>query len=389
MGIFDNIRKTFSGRRTEPVKNTELKAGRPAHDTRVKSKTPLTLQARRRNYRIDATLKRWRGAVAMAQDPLNPRRELLYMIYQDVMEDPVLLREVRTARFTVQLGDFNIYRNDVADDDATGLFDKPWFFDLVQYYVDTELFGHSLVEFILKDGEVEKILLFPREHVRPELGEIVLDMSSYDGIPYRNELMKRFNLMEIGRNDDLGLLLSCSNVIIRKTYNLTDWGKSNERFGMPFIIDKTASRDKNELDKKQAMLENFGEAGWAIVDDQDGIEFLESKGAASGNGHRTFSDMNEYLDKTAAQLINGQNATSDEKSFVGSAEVQERILNKYTLARMKRIQYHINEVLIPFLNTKGYPLVGCEFRFADLEKKETTTIETGDASDISQKEKKA
>lgn len=382
MGIFDNIRKAFS--RPE----TQLRAGRPAYDTRVHKKTPLTAQAKRRNYRIEATLKKWRSAVAMAQDPLNPRRELLYLIYQEVMEDPVLLREVRTARFTVQLGDFTIYRDEREDDDATALFDKPWFFDLVQYYVDTELYGHSLLEFIIKDGEVEKVLLFPREHVRPELGEIVLDMSNYDGIPYRKELMKRFNLMEVGRNDDLGLLYPVSNSVIRKMYNLTDWGRNNESFGKPFIIGKTATRDQNEIDKKVNMLENFGNSQWGLFDDQDELSLLESKGSSSGTGHKTFAEMNEYLDKVVAQLINGQNATSEEKAFVGSAEVQERILNKYTLARMKRIQYHINEELIPFLTSKGYPLINCEFRFADLEKKETTTIETGDASDINQDGKK-
>lgn len=67
-----------------------------------------------------------------------------------------------------------------------------------------------------------------------------------------------------------------------------------------------------------------------------------------------------------SMLVNGQTGTADEKSYVGAAEVHERILNKYTLARLQRIQRVINDQLIPFLIYWGYPLQTAKFQFTDL-----------------------
>jgi hypothetical protein len=49
-------------------------------------------------------------------------------------------------------------------------------------------------------------------------------------------------------------------------------------------------------------------------------------------------------------------------------------MNRYTLARMRRIQNHINFQLIPFLVKNGYPLADAEFEFADLRENEDTTM---------------
>lgn len=387
MSLFDNIKSFFILPENAPVEN-QLRASIKLKD-KISKKKPLHVQVNKRTYRIESTLKKWRQAVMSAEDPQRPDRYILYIIYNQVMEDDQLLSQIRTARFNVQLGDFKIYRDDAEDEDTAQLLDKPWFFDYLQYCVDTELYGHTLVEFSMnKVGEIDEINIIPREHVKPETGQVVIEVSDEEGIPFR-EFLKELNLVEIGRKDDLGLLKSLSKLMIRKDYNLTDWGRTNERFGMPFIVARTASRDMEELDEKQNMLENFGANMWALLDDADQIDFQESLGSATGNGHRSFKDMNEYLDQCAAILVNGQTGTTDEKAHVGSAEVHERILNKYTLARMRRIQYHINEELFPFLVMKGLPFDNCNFQFTDLEQTEDKAVlDVSDASDVKQDDKK-
>lgn len=339
-------------------------------------KKSLKLKINKRTYRIELLMKNWRTAVQMAEDPIRPRRAMLYRLYHIAMEDDRLLTQVRTARFTIQLAGFVIEHNGDEDESLHDLFEVPWFYEYLQYAVDSELYGHSLIEFSKSnpDSLFDHIELIPREHVRPESGEVVINEFDEEGLPFRSGPLTRF-LMEIGKSDDLGLLKPLSKLVIRKDYNITDWGRRNERFGMPFTIVNTATRDEKELDKKQEMLENFGSNMWAIMDDQDEVNIMEPKSAT--NGHLSFKDFCAYIDDGIALLVNGQTSTSDEKAYVGSAEVHERILNKYTKARMRRIQNHINFDLIPFLIRHGYPLTDAQFKFIDLmEEDDENTTET-------------
>lgn len=380
MSLLNQIKSYFT------PSNTKLRSSNRDPFKKVK-KNPLSIQINKRIYRIETSLKLWKEAVQAAENPLRPDRLFLYTMYNQIMEDDMLLAQVRTARFNVQMGDFYIARNNEEDEETTKFFDTTWFFQYLEWAVDTELFGHSLIEFSFdKDGNISEIELLDREHVRPETGIIVLETSDSEGIPYR-EFMNHFNLVEIGSKKDLGLLKPVSKSIIRKDYNITDWGRSNERFGMPFVVARTATRDENELDEKEHMLRNFGSNGFAILDDADQLDFLESKGSSSGNGHMTFKDMNDYLDSSVAILINGQTGTTEEQAYVGSAEVHERTLNKYTLARMRKIQYQINDRLIPFLLQKGLPLDHCEFRFRELDKKEQN-LDISESDEVSQTKKK-
>lgn len=333
-------------------------------------------------YRVELEMKNWRIAVALAEDLIRPRRYDLYRLYHSAMEDDHLLSQVRTARFTVQMAEFSIMVGNSENEDLTDLLNRPWFDVYIRHCVDAELYGHSLVELTMnKAGEVGNVYLVPREHVRPETGEIVLDIRAETGIPYREGVLAK-NLIEIGERDDLGLLKVAARGIIRKDYAIGDWSRRNEKYGMPFLSIKTMSRNETEINAKADMAANLGTNGWAILDDQDELEFHESNQPFA---YQTFSDYADKVDEKISQLINGQTGTSDEKSFVGSAEVHERILNVYTKARMRRIQYHINYVLLPWLRTRaGYTIPqDAYFEYHDLRKSsdKATSMDNGTEQD--------
>lgn len=319
--------------------------------------------------RVELELKTWKTAVEMAEDPIRPRRNELLRLYHRAMEDDHLLAQVRTARFTVQMGAFSLMLDDTELEDATDLLARPWFDEYLQLAVDAELYGHSLIEFNPErneKGEFQNIFLVPRMHVRPETGEVVLYIHDEKGLAYRDAPLNKY-LLEIGRPYDLGLLKVAAKTVIRKEYALTDWSRRNEKYGMPFLIVRTASRNKSELDEKADMAENFGANAWAILDDQDQVDMLESNQAFA---FQSFRDYADWADKAVSILINGQTGTTEEKSFVGSAEVHERILNTYTKARMLRIQNNVNYSLLPFLRRHGYPIPeDAYFQFSDLLEK--------------------
>ena len=84
--------------------------------------------------------------------------------------------------------------------------------------------------------------------------------------------------------------------------------------------------------------------------------------------------MIERVNSEISKLILGQTSTISEKSFVGSAEVHERVLNNYAERDEQFIESVHNYQLVPFL--KNFGLLG-----------EGDYIECDDAEEISQTEK--
>lgn len=337
------------------------------------------------NYRVKLEMKLWRSAVDEAEDEMRPRRNELYRLYHRALEDDHLLSQVRTAVFTVRSGSFKILKNEAEVKEKKSLFQKPWFRKYLKLAVLTEMWGHSLIEFFpeKEGGEFSQLELIPRLHVRPEYSEIVLNTTDENGFSFKKSPVNKY-LIELGDRKDLGLLKVASRTVIRKDYSITDWSQRNERYGMPTLVIKTSSQQKEELDEKQRMAENFGSNGWVILDDNDEVDFKESSQAFS---YQTFKDLADRTDKAISILINGQTGTTEEKAHVGSAEVHERILNTYTKDRMQQIQDDINYKLIPFLVRNGYPLEGHFFQFTDLEEKEQKdkpdNMDKGDEQELS------
>lgn len=385
--IWSKVTKWFQSEDTE---TRELNMGIQGPETTPNRRGLKTKLSRLHEYRIDLEMKEWRLGVAWAEDRIRPRRNTLYRVYHRAMEDDHLLAQVRTAIFTVRTGNYKVERNGQEVEELSTYFARPWFRDFLQYAVEAELWGHSLVEFdpgSMEQGEFQHLDLIPRLHVRPEYGEVVLNETDEKGIDFRKAPVNKY-LVEIGGREDLGLLKVASRAIIRKDYSMGDWSRRNEKFGQPLLVVRTASRNEQELNEKQRMAENFGTNLWAILDDQDQIDLVESNQAFT---FQTFQNMADRIDKAISILVNGQTGTTEEKSYVGSAEVHERILNTYTKDRLHRIQDLINWKLIPFLTRHGYPLAGCEFKFLDLEEQSTMpdTSDAGDEQQLSLPKKKS
>ena len=100
------------------------------------------------------------------------------------------------------------------------------------------------------------------------------------------------------------------------------------------------------------MLANFGNNGWGLFDDGDTLELAESK---MTNPADMYEKGLRYHDEQVSKGINLQTGTSDEKAFVGGAEVHERQLEDVIEYDMLNFQNHFNEVLKPFLTKHGYP----------------------------------
>lgn len=342
----------------------------PAKTVEQRAKQSMSAYLRRRTlYRVDLEMNTYRQALDAAESPTMPRRATLYAMYKAVEEDDQVFTQLRIARATVTKSPYDLVApNGKPDPEAAKLLATTWFDRLMEALVDTEFWGHTLVEFdpVRKDGRFTNFNTFPREHVRPEYGDVLVYSTDLKGIPFRDQPDFPY-LLEIGDPFDLGVYRVVAKPVIRKKYADTDWSIYSERFGMPYLTIKTSTTQKNELDAKAEMAANFGANGWAILDDEDELNLVNAN--FTGTAHYVFKDRLGDADDRIAKIMNGQTGASDEKAYVGSAEVHERLLNDFTLDRLTRIERWINDQLMPFLIKWGYPLNGYTFEFPELKKR--------------------
>ncbi len=383
---------TQEQRKAEPAKSLAMQLGYKSnmmHPNGITSKIKegikkaLSWKIKRMHvYEIKAEMDKFREARAVAENPLMPDRKPLYAIYHNLILDDQITTQYRVATNTIVRAPFQLVnKNGKADKKLAELFRRPWFMQYLRQDVNTEFYGHSVIEFNpeMQNNEFQDLVLIPRDMVRPEFGDIMESQTDTSAtINYRNNNEFPF-LLELGEPDDLGLLLNCCIPAIRKKYADTDWSIASEKFGMPYIVVNTESRQDSELDRKELMLKNFASNGWSILDDRDKVELIERTG--NNNAHIIYLERIKLADQQIGKIINGQNSTSDEKSFTGAAQVHERILNDFTFARMTRIEYNINFVLIPFLVKHGYPLAGYRFQFKELQEKEIEASQTSPNTD--------
>ena len=338
----------------------------------VRKRKKVSEKLTRRNVmKVTVAMKEFNQVVALAEDIERPDRTLLYNTYEQIIKrDSHLKSQLRTAHFTIQQSGFRISKSVKESKDLKDMFNASWFTDFITHAVDCEFWGHSLIEFGDQlEGRFKDVLLIDRYHVIPEFQRVKLETTDTleQAIPYGENLNNWF-LVELGDKRDLGLLLTATVEIIYKKYSRTDWSQFNEKFGMPLLTVATDTSNDDELDAIEKMAQNFGSNGY-IISSKDTVYGLNSA-TGTEKGHKKYYDNIVQCDDYISKLINGQSATSDEKAFVGSAEVQERILNTYTKGRLQRIQRNINDSLIPFLVYQGYPLQDCSLEYLDLLEKE-------------------
>ncbi len=343
-----------------------------------------------RGYKFQVKLEvdRLDAAIRAAENSDLPIRRALYAIYREIERDDQVRSQVRTARIQLMRSPVEVRRSGVVDKQLTKLCESAWFGSLVEMWIDTEMWGHSLVELYPLAANANAstarfdVTLIDREHVSPEWGIVSLDQAimHQGGVAFRQNKEYPF-LLEMGGKRDLGIFASVALPVIRKRYSDSDWSLFSERFGMPLLNIKTSAVEDAEITKRENWARNFGSAGYVITDDQDEVQMLTPN--MVGTGHYVFRDRMEEANKQISKLINGQTATADEKSFVGSAEVQERVLNDYGFARLRRLRNWINDELLAYFERIG---VGwgkdVELVFLELERKdEEQGAETDDKPD--------
>ncbi len=371
MGLFSFLNKEAVAK-AEPIEKSSAKKGGRYSD-QVNLPQP---------DRVQMELGTLRTYVQDAKDTQNPSWTELYRMYENTLTDAEVMTQRRIAVNKMKAEKFVISKDGKENEELTALFEKPWFDKFKEILIDTELWGYRLVEFgqFDEDGQFIDCMLFPVFNVYPHNRNIIIEATDTTGISYANEDKEKgevvnpydFFLLELGDKKSLGLLEVLTREVIIKSFARRDWNEHSEKWGQPRIVIQTDA-EGNDLAIIEKGAANFSRNGYALVGTEDVVNKFEASN--NGSGYLIYDKNIDKCDHYIAKIINGQYGVGAEKSFVGSAEVSERILDDFTSTRLRDGQNIVNYELIPFLIHWGYPLEGATGRFPSLDEKPKLAVE--------------
>ena len=342
-----------------PPKTRGKRAAKPAPHPTFPTLGRIRLLANNRGRKDIAS---WRAAIQVAENIYNPRRTLLYNLYDELVLDTHLSGLFDQRRLRVMGTAFALVDTATGEKlpDLVALLDAPWFTDFLKYALDSVAWGHSLIELgTLYQGRITGCTLIPRRHVVPERGMVTFDQFGDSGILYREEAEAEW-LIEVGGSNDLGLMAKAAPQMLFKRNALMAWSEFAEVFGMPLRVGYTAGRDEAGLDRMAAMLRDMGSASYGVFQEGEKIEFVES---AKVDAYKVYDELIDRCNKEVSKLVLGSTMVLDDGSSRSQAEVHERASEEVVEADRRMLERLINTRLLPLLAAKGYPLANAKFVF--------------------------
>ncbi|MCT4644362.1 MAG: DUF935 family protein [Carboxylicivirga sp.] len=271
-------------------------------------------------------IKDWTNAVMAATDPDNPRRGELGRFYKSLMLDPHLASVIDTRFLRVQRSSYKIVNEKGEENEALKeLLERPWHDDLIRLTLGRNFQGTTLIEMFYTDadtGELAQVDQIPQSNFIAQKGIIVEDEYDDKGTSYREGRYKDFYI-QVGNDWELGMLNELAMVVLAKKLGLGSWIGYIEKLGIPPIFAITERMDDTRRDELFNMLSDFKSNHFAVL---QGNEKIETPSITTNNAHLSFSSLiTDICNTEMSKRVLGGTATTDEKSFVGSAEVQERV----------------------------------------------------------------
>ena len=320
-------------------------------------------------------LGHWRNALIFAEAP-NGTRVNLYDLYIDVLLDTHLSAQWNKRIMGITNTDMMFTKNGVDVPEMSELMDSPEFEEILSEAMQSLGWGKTVMELANKEvNEMGKNVLridiysVPRKHIRPKEGMIVKEQydAATSGINYRTGAYLNY-VADIGKDDDLGLLLKAVPYVLLKRGDVGDWAQFVQLFGMPFREYRYDGYDPatEAIIRKNA--EEMGSAPYIILPDGAQITLHEIKGAGVGGGD-VYQKLADFCDKQISILVLGNTLTTDNTKVGSNAlgEVHQDTEDHVYINDKKKIRRILNRIIKPILFNLGWPVDGGNFTFKEEE----------------------
>ncbi|MBS2099179.1 phage portal protein family protein [Carboxylicivirga linearis] len=287
-------------------------------------------------------IKDWTNAVMIATDPDNPRRGELMRFYQSLLLDLHLSSVIDTRILRVQRSSFKLVNEKGEEnEELKALLERPWYDDLVRLIVGKTFQGTTLIELFDVDelGELIRVNEIPQSNFIAQTGLIVNEEWDDVGTSYREGTYRDY-YVQIGSDWDLGMLNQLAMIVLAKKLGLGSWMSYIEKFGVPPLFAITERMDTGRRDELFEMLQSFRMNHFAVL---QGSEKIEVPNNYNVDAYQSFKSLiNDVCNQEMSKRVLGGTAMVDEKSFVGSAEVQERVAQDRHEADKLLFKYYFN-----------------------------------------------
>ena len=316
-------------------------------------------------YRVSNDISNYKRALKLAE---NGDRSRLILLYKEALRDNHLsgiidLRKERIlgTEFRIIDSDNNIYND-------TYKFKSKWFYEFLSMFMCEIYYGFSLIQIDgIKNDNIIRVSQVPFENVKIETGELIPNIyQPYDTISYLSDTYYKWLLEVINDRTNLGLLADIVPLTIWKRSTMSAWAEYTEIFGMPIRIGKTTSMVEADRQRLANFLKGLAKSAWAVLDENESIEFVENNNSDAFNVYDKFIDrINGEISK---RIIGGTEITD---SHSGSGYAQSSTHNDQFSLKIKsdlrRLEFYINAVLFPKLVNLNVIPDGLKFKFDTFE----------------------
>lgn len=293
-------------------------------------------------------IKTWKDALTLAQLPDSPNRLPLLQVYDSILIDSHL-QSILESRILRILGSKFKFINKAGTEnkDLNNLFKKKWFMQFLTHAMWSRFLGTGVVELWDLDelGELTYCGLIPRENTLPKKGLIVKEVGDEKGYPYKEGPLENYYI-QIGENDDLGILAKAAPDALTKKFAKAAWAEYVEKYGIPPRVVTTDSHNDKRIQELADMLQAMVSNHWVVLQGNEKLEMMPTSGV---DAHSTFDNLIKRMNSEMSKRILGQDGTtdsSDTKGTYGSLKVLENVADDRHDSDKAFMDYLINDELL-------------------------------------------
>lgn len=315
-------------------------------------------QIRRASTDIDS----WRNAIKSAESIFFPRRTLLYDLYAEILLDGHLTAVTEKRKLSVINTPLHFEEKGNVHEEITAMIATENFISLLNYILESKLWGHSLIELNFNEGALAPSLI-PRKHVVPQKGIIIRNQSDTTGFSYKEFPYTNY-LLEVGESDTLGLLMKAAQYVIYKRGGFGDWAQYCELFGMPFRVAKYDGYDENTRTDLESALKAAGSAAYIVIPKEAELDFIQNNTTGSSILYDMLIDS---CNKELSKLVLGQTMTTEASGAYAQAKVHQEVELEIHYGDKLFVKNILNDKLIPLLKIHGFNVGNGKFVFQEKE----------------------
>lgn len=320
------------------------------------------------------SLKVYKQAIAMATDPEEPDRSLLWTLYKNLLLDNHLASVIDSRILFCQRSTYKMVNEKGEESlDVKKLLERQWREDVIRLALRHTTEGTKLMELFEVDpvtGELAEVGEIPMGYFNAKKGIITKTPGDTKGWLYKEGEFANY-YVQVGKNDDLGMLAEMAPAILAKKLGFGAWLDYIEKYGVGNLFITTDREDEGRLTELQEAARNFKSSGYIVGRGNEKFEIKGGEGGRPENFDNLITRVNDELSK---RLLGGSGLT-DEKSFVGSAEIQFRLAKDRFESDKLFVKNLFNQQIIPRLIKLSPVYAPLQGYFFEWDNSETQTLD--------------